>query len=219
VRLRMWVRISSTSPRARSGHCAEYDLVSDSLVFAGGFVGPLDVSNDLFIYSIMNNTWPFIQSDTPFSSRAFAACTIDQANGYFYIHGGWKDIGTGISESLWRFDLSDYSRKIWVRISYDSNVRSYGHTIKYVQSMGKLLLFFGTSLVNFTIDSDPSRAFMIDPYSNTTHWSEVWINGTMPNSRYGQAAAYNSETGELYFFGGIIAPNTVTSMSLLLSFL
>ena len=199
-----WRRLSAddAGPSRRYGHSAIYDAARERMVISHGFTtaGRFD---DTWAFDLRAESWRNI---TPAGAKPLRRClhhaVYDGERNRMYLYGGCASgFGPCPLGDLWTFDLStnQWSEK---RAATTPNPREhYGMT--FDSNRSRLLLFGGSGegILNDTWQFDAAGG----------QWSEVRPTGPVPARRYRHQAAYASDRGTSFYFGGSLESGAKTN--------
>lgn len=190
-----WVQLSANDagPNRRYGHSGIYDAARDRLVISHGFTdeGRFD---DTWAFDFSSNTWRDI---SPASNRPVRRClhhaAYDGARSRMYLYGGCASpFGPCPLADLWSFDLT---QNRWTQIATPTAPSARQHYgMEFDAVRGRLVVFGGSGngVLNDTWEFNPAAST----------WQLLPIQGTPPEARSRHQAAYASDRGNLFFFGG-----------------
>lgn len=183
----------TTKPAPRSRHAMAYDSRSDRVVLFGG-VGITASLNDTWSYDRNANTWTNMNPGTSPSARGRHAMEYDAESDRVVLFGG--TFGSTVLNDTWMYDLESNT---WTNLSPASPppARS-GHRLAYDSRSDRIVLFGGF---------DPASAELGDTWTFDLN-NNTWTNmspATSPTSRFAHGMAYDSESGRVILFGGLVA--------------
>jgi uncharacterized protein (TIGR03437 family) len=190
-----WAQLSgnSSGPDSRYGHSGIYDPKRDRVVISHGFTsaGRFD---DTWALDLKSNSWTDI---SPSSTRPLRRCLhhavyVPQSDQMLLYGGCSSGFGPCPQGDLWSFDLA---RNQWTQIATAVNPaprQRYG--MVFDNTRKKLVLFggLGGPSLNDTWEYDPASAA----------WSQITPGGDAGAPRYRHEAAFASDLGTAFFFGG-----------------
>lgn len=195
VQANTWSQLSgnSSGPDPRYGHSGIYDPNRDRVVISHGFTsaGRFD---DTWALDLKSNSWRDI---SPSGSRPLRRCLhhavyVPQSDQMLLYGGCSSGYGPCPQGDLWSFDLS---RNQWTQIATllsPAPRQRYG--MVFDDNRKKLVLFggLGGPALNDTWEYDPA----------STAWTQITPGGDAGAPRYRQEAAFASDLGTAFFFGG-----------------
>lgn len=191
-----WTQLSgnSSGPSPRYGHSAVYDPKRDRIVLSHGFTSEQGRFDDTWAFDLASSSWRDI---SPAGTRPLRRCLhhavyVPQSDQMLLYGGCSSGFGPCPQGDLWSFDLA---KNQWTEIT--SNPRPaprqrYG--MIFDDNRKKLVLFggLGGPPLNDTWEYDP-----VSP-----SWAQVTPGGDAPAPRYRLEAAFASDLGTAFFFGG-----------------
>ncbi|MFZ1022754.1 MAG: kelch repeat-containing protein, partial [Thermoplasmata archaeon] len=196
-----WSQLTTPEyPDATSNFAATYDARDDYVLVFGGlnYTGNRVAST----WSYSNGNWTEMTPATSPSARSGADMAFDVAMNEVILFGGNATAG-GFQDDTWTFAHGN-----WTNITSTAGTPPIGRAVgamAYDDATASVLLFGGFGY-NASSKSDE---YLSDTwsFSNGT-WAK--LSPTMaPSARSGAAIAYDSETGEIVLFGGIIDGKTL----------
>ena len=145
-----WTQLISNgafgSPSARASSAVWTDNNNNIYLF-GGFAGYIQTLqyNDLWRYSILDNTWTKIKDNGVLGSPSprFQSVQWNDSLGNGYIYGG-RAIGGGLLNDLWKYNIS---LNTWIQISPQgrSSACQRSQAVSWLDSAGNAYIFGGFS--------------------------------------------------------------------------
>jgi uncharacterized protein (TIGR03437 family) len=184
----------NAGPSRRYGHSAIYDSARDRMVISHGFTdaGRFD---DTWAFDLASGRW---QNLSPSGTRPLRRClhhaVYDARNQQMLLFGGCAS-GNGPCplDDLWAFDLT---RNQWTqRSSTPRPAARQWYAMAFDSRRQRLVLFGGSGgrgSLNDTWEYDPAA----------DAWAQLSPRGETPAARSRHEAAFVSETGATFFFGG-----------------
>jgi uncharacterized protein (TIGR03437 family) len=195
IQANTWTQLSgnSSGPDPRYGLSAIYDPKRDRIVISHGFTsaGRFD---DTWALDLKSNSWSDI---SPSSTRPLRRCLhhavyVPQSDQMLLYGGCSSGFGPCPQGDLWSFDLA---RDQWTQIvTTVSPAPRQRYGMVFDDNRMKLVLFggLGGPPLNDTWEYDPSLAA----------WIQITPGGDAGPPRYRQEAAFASDLGTAFFFGG-----------------
>jgi uncharacterized protein (TIGR03437 family) len=192
-----WTPLSgnSSGPSPRYGHSAIYDARRDRIVISHGFTSEQGRFDDTWAFDLATNTWRDI---SPAGTRPLRRClhhaVYVSQNDQMLLYGGCSSgFGPCPQGDLWSFDLANNRWAEIARGLRPSPRQRYG--MIFDDNRQKLVLFggLGGPPLNDTWEYDPAASA----------WTQVTPGGTTPAPRYRIEAAFSSDFGTAFFFGGV----------------
>jgi len=179
-----------SKPSARLDGTITYDPAGRQIYLFGGQDSV--PRNDLWAYSLAQRRWIEIQVAGAVPPARFGHTLIfDSARRRLVLFGGQAG---GFFSDVWAFNISSTS---WQQLSAD-NVgpsRRYGHSAIYESARDRMVISHG-----FTNSGRFDDTWAFDFGTNT--WRDLSPSGTRPLRRCLHHAAYDSERGQMYLYGG-----------------
>ncbi len=201
-----WTEITTTSaPEEGSSYGMAYDSSRGKVVLYGGQDISQESLNETWEYSPAARTWTKISTSTNPPRLNGPAMTYDSSRGKIVMFGGCMNVSLSpfvlsCSDQTWEYDGIN-----WVNVSTATSPpnRYCDNGMEFDSSRNKVVLFGG---INKT---GGSANFFSDTWEfNGTDWKK--INLASPAARYSQSTAFDSSTGNVVIFGGLISSgNTV----------
>ena len=195
IQANAWTQLSgnSSGPDPRYGHSGIYDPKRDRIVISHGFTsaGRFD---DTWALDLKSNSWSDI---SPSSMRPLRRCLhhavyVPQSDQMLLYGGCSSGFGPCPQGDLWSFDLA---RNQWTQIvTAVSPAPRQRYGMVFDDNRKKLVLFggLGGPPLNDTWEYDPASAA----------WSRITPGGDAGAPRYRHEAAFASDLGTAFFFGG-----------------
>jgi len=188
-----WQLVNNNGPFLH-GHTAFYDKKINSMIVFGGCEGDAKFYNDLWKYSFDNNTWTKIEVSGQRPAPRCAHSAVTHTDKEVIIFGGYGP-GDKYYNDMWKLHYDENNNFHWENVEYKSTERP---SPRYAQSStlyeNNILVFGGW---------DPQKTlndFWAYDIINSK-WSQVSIDGKVPERRAGHATAL-SQNGDILFFGG-----------------
>lgn len=188
----------ATSPPGRCGHSTIYDSESDIVIMYGGFgcKSPMDLPfDDVWAYDFNSNTWTQMAPGP--GLRVYQGMVYDSESDRILMWGGRPE--TEISDnSIWVYD---FNTDTWTENPVEDGPvnRSTYHTMTYIPELDRTYIIGGVVLTGPFSGDFVSEIWEYDLNSNT--WNLIEAEGS-PGALAKQAAAYDPQTGLIYFYGG-----------------
>ncbi len=190
-------------PSRRYGHSAVYDSGGDRLVISHGFTnsGRFD---DTWAFDLGQNAWSNL---SPPSGRPLRRClhdaVFDPATRQMFLFGGCASgFGPCPLDDLWSFD---FATNRWTERTGQPRPAPREHYGMVFDTQRSQLVLFGGG------GRDPLNDLW--EYSpRTAAWQEVRPEGAKPVPRLRHEAAYASDTGTVFYFGGITSAGVTNEL-------
>jgi uncharacterized protein (TIGR03437 family) len=191
----LWTQLSgnSSGPNPRYGLSAIYDPQRDRMVISHGFTsdGRFD---DTWALDLKSNSWRDISpSDTrPLRRCLHHAVYVPQSDQMLLYGGCSSGFGPCPQGDLWSFDFATNQWKQIVTAVSPAPRQRYG--MVFDDHRNKMVLFggLGGPAFNDTWEYDPASAA----------WTQITPAGGAGGPRYRHEAAFASDLGTAFFFGG-----------------
>ena len=209
IQANLWTQLSANSsgPSPRYGHSAIYDAKRDRIVISHGFTSEQGRFDDTWAFDLASNAWRDI---SPAGTRPLRRCLHHAVyvpqNDQMLLYGGCSSgFGPCPQGDLWSFDLGNNQWKEITSNPRPAPRQRYG--MVFDDNRRQLVLFggLGGPPLNDTWEYDPV----------SVAWTQVTPGGSAPAPRYRVEAAFASDLGTAFFFGG--QTTTFTNDLLLLS--
>lgn len=189
----------TVSPPPRYGHQILYSSGDDVIVLFGGadpYHTPQIIYNDIWIYSISENTWVEMDLTVPIPARAFNSIAYDSIRNRIIVFGGYNYLTSQSFHDTWTYEIGDSICVNQNPPSWPSSRNS--HTTVYNEAGDVVILFGGWYPPNELGDT-----WIYDPANND--WTQVYPSSS-PCERmsFGMTGLVN---GTLLFGGGRIYPD------------
>jgi len=185
--------ISTTIPPARQFSSMTYDSQSERVLMFGGF-GVNEVQfNDLWEFTLENNTWKEITTTNPPPSRYGHSLIYRSSANKAYLFGGRT---LGLNNDLWEFDPFINT---WNSVATSPRpLERYVHNMEYVSESDLGFLFGGDN------SNTPDRALYDTWIYNFTanSWTEIQAE-TSPQARIIYSMCYDTTQNQVYIYGGL----------------
>ncbi|MFN0105617.1 MAG: kelch repeat-containing protein [Bryobacteraceae bacterium] len=199
-----WRRLGAddAGPSRRYGHSAIYDAARERMVISHGFTnaGRFD---DTWAFDLRSDSWSNI---SPSGTRPLRRClhhaVYDGERNLMYLYGGCASgFGPCPLGDFWAFDLT---MNRWLERSggaVPAPRQQYG--MAFDTNRSRLLVFGGSggALLNDTWQFDAALG----------QWREVRTQGPIPARRHRHQAAYASDRGTTFYFGGSLEAGARTN--------
>ena len=190
-----WTQLSNNSsgPNPRYGLSAIYDPKRDRIVISHGFTtdGRFD---DTWALDLKSNSWTDI---SPSGTRPLRRCLhhavyVPRSDQMLLYGGCSSGFGPCPQGDLWSFDLATNQWTQIVTTVSPAPRQRYG--MVFDDHSNKMILFggLGGPPFNDTWEYDPA----------SVAWSQTTPGGDVPSARYRVEAAFASDLGTAFFFGG-----------------
>lgn len=180
-----------------------YDPVRHQLVLFGGHTNS-DRVNDTWLLDLDNLEWREINPAVSPPARSDMGMAFDEKNQVVVLFGGYcLEVERDLCDDTWIFDPAANQ---WVEMEPESSPPvMYGLSLDY-DSRGDTLLLFGGHMSRFSGNVMSSAGYNDSVWSYSYQdnaWEEFPREGSgSPVKRYWHQAAYLSEKGGLFVFGG-----------------
>lgn len=199
-----WKRIEvSGGPSPRLSPGLVYDPSHHQLVLFGGYTNSGRV-NDTWLLDLDNLAWrEILPSETP-PARSDMGLAFDEMNQVVVLFGGYcLDFERDQCDDTWIFDPASNE---WVEMEPESPPPvMYGLSLDY-DPQGQTMLLFGGHMSQFTQNGMSSAGYNDSVWSYSYQenaWEEFPRESfDSPSQRYWHQAAYLTELGGLFVFGG-----------------
>jgi len=199
-----WRRLSAddAGPSRRYGHSAIYDATRERMVISHGFTnaGRFD---DTWAFDLRSDSWRNI---TPTGPKPLRRClhhaVYDGERNQMYLYGGCASgFGPCPLGDLWALDLITNQWTERRGATVPSPREHYG--MAFDANRSRLLIFGGSGggILNDTWQFDATGS----------RWSEVRPQGPAPARRHRHQAAYASDRGTIFYFGGSLESGAKTN--------
>lgn len=182
--------VRNEGPATRMNHAMVYDSKEDRLVVFGGS-GAGGFLNDVWTYAFDDATWRRLVLETPPAPRRTPASFYDPLHHRMVTYAGQ---GNALYGDTWALDLD---RPQWEELSTDiSPSPRYGAVLAYGPGSKEAFAFAG-----FT--SEQGRFDDLWAFSSITNrWQALHPQGDRPSKRCLHAGAYDTQSDQLFIFGG-----------------
>jgi len=199
-----WRKLSAddAGPSRRYGHSAIYDAARERMVISHGFTnsGRFD---DTWAFDLRSDSWRNI---TPTGTRPLRRClhhaVYDAERNLMFLYGGCASgFGPCPLGDLWAFDLTTNQ---WTERTGGAKPSPRQHFgLAFDGNRSRLLVFGGSGggLLNDTWQFDAAGG----------QWSEVRSQAPIPARRHRHQAAYASDRGTTFYFGGSLESGARTN--------
>ncbi|CRH01263.1 protein phosphatase containing kelch-like domains, putative [Plasmodium relictum] len=195
-------------PAPRFGHTATYLGNNKVAIFGGavGDAGKYNITDDIYIYDLIQNKWKkLLTENTPTARAAHAAACVDEQQ--LVIYGGATGGGSLSLDDLYILDLRREPRYSWMIVPTKGVTpgRRYGHVMVYSKPN---LIVFGGNDGQHTLNDVWFMHVEMPPFE--------WVNVVIPNNcKIPPQRVYHSAdmcregpaTGMIVIFGGRSSEN------------
>lgn len=185
---------SGVLPPARCAAAMAYDGVGGKAILFGGTSGEA-LLNDTWAYDPVANAWTDLApSGAPPSVRAGHAMVCDTTDGTVILFGGRNE--EGFFDETWTYEIA---ANTWspVETAGDPPTDRYGHSMVFEPAGGKAIITGGWDGMMYL-----SSTWAYDPHAQA--WTSLDTYGDVPPPRAGHSVVYDSDTGALVLFGGMV---------------
>jgi uncharacterized protein (TIGR03437 family) len=196
IQANLWTQLSgnSSGPIPRYGHSAIYDAKRDRIVISHGFTSEQGRFDDTWALDLKSNSWHDLSPSTlrPLRRCLHHAVYVPQSDQMLLYGGCSSGFGPCPQGDLWSFDLANGQWKETISNPRPAPRQRYG--MVFDDDRGKLVLFggLGGPPLNDTWEYDPLSSM----------WTQITPAGDIPSPRYRLEAAFASDLGTAFFFGG-----------------
>jgi hypothetical protein len=215
---------SGTAPEARHGHVATYDSMHNRMMIFGGGSGSSSCLNDSWILSGANgqsgtpNWIPLTTSGTTPAPRIYAGGVYDPNTNSMIVFGG-NNCSTGYFDDVWVLSNAngESGASAWTQLSPSGTAPAARESASAVyDSSNNLLTIYGGDASGSTF-GDVWVLSHANGTGGTPAWTQLSPSGTLPTTRTGQTAVYDSAGNRMTVFGGINSGTTLTDTWVLTS--
>jgi uncharacterized protein YjdB len=215
---------SGTPPEARHGHVATYDSTHNRMTIFGGGSGAATCLNDSWILSGANgqsgtpNWIALTPSGTTPAPRIYAGGVYDPNTSSMIVFGG-NNCSTGYFNDVWALSNAngESGSSAWAQLIPSGNAPQARESASVVyDSNNNVLIIYGGD-ANGTTFGDVWILSHANGSGGTAAWTQLTPSGTLPTTRTGQTAVYDSASNRMTIFGGINSGTTLTDTWVLTS--
>ena len=175
------------APKGRADHALEYDAGHDRILMYGGKTGPLDFTEETWIYDLNKNRWTEVKGGVRPGPKVGHAMAYDAKITQIIMFGGMN------TNETWSFDMNSMS---WIHLlPAASPFPRSEHAMGYDTRDERVVLFGGSN--------GGDEVWVYDALT------VVWTNpDPTPTPRFDHAMTYDSVNREVIIFGGVVTGMT-----------
>jgi Bacterial Ig-like domain (group 2)/Galactose oxidase, central domain len=214
---------SGTAPEARHGHAATYDSTHNSMTIFGGSSAATCL-NDSWILNGANgqsgtpNWIALTTSGTTPAPRIYAGGVYDPNTSSMIVFGG-NNCSTGYFDDVWVLSNAngESGASAWTQLAPSGTAPSARESASAVyDSNNNILMIYGGDAGGSTF-GDVWVLSHANGSGGTPAWTQLSPGGTLPTTRTGQTAVYDSASDRMTVFGGINSGTTLADTWVLTS--
>jgi hypothetical protein len=215
---------SGSVPEARHGHIATYDSAHNRMTIFGGGSGSATCLNDSWILSGANGqsgtpSWIVLTpSGTAPAPRIYAGGVYDPNTNSMIVFGG-NNCSAGYFNDVWVLSNAngESGASAWTQLTPSGTAPSVRESASAVyDSNNNILTIYGGD-ANGTTFGDVWVLSHANGTGGTPAWTQLSPSGTLPTTRTGQTAVFDSVNNRMTVFGGINSGTTLTDTWVLTS--